>query len=58
MTLSAPIIRFDKKGEERISALTDYNSHNVPLLDQEGMARLLLKLDCLQQALRGEKVEA
>jgi UDP-glucose 4-epimerase len=50
--------KFFTEGEERISALTDYNSHNVTLMNVEEMAELLLKLECVQQALRGEKVEA
>lgn len=49
--------KFFTEGEERISTLTDYNSHNVKQLDIDEMAELLLKLDCVQQALRGEKVE-
>lgn len=50
--------KFFTEGEERISELTDYNSHNGKLLDIEEMKQLLLKLECVQQALRGEKVEA
>ncbi len=39
------------QGEVKVSTAEDYNSHNVPLLDVEGMAKLLLTLDCVQEAL-------
>jgi len=45
------------EGEEEISLKEDYNSHNTERLDVEGMTRLLLKLDIIQRALRGEKIE-
>ncbi|ABQ25867.1 polysaccharide biosynthesis protein [Geotalea uraniireducens] len=48
--------KYFTEGKERITEQTDYNSHNVPLLDADGMAELLKKLPCVQQALRGEKV--
>lgn len=50
--------KFFTEGEERITVQHDYNSHNVELQDVDGMVELLKKLDCVQQALRGEKVEA
>lgn len=50
--------KFFTEGQTRLSSETDYNSHNVPLLDLEGMGKLLLGLECVQQALRGERVEA
>jgi UDP-glucose 4-epimerase len=49
--------KFFTEGEARLSSLEDYNSHNVSLLDVEGMKTLLLKLDCMQRALRGERIE-
>jgi UDP-N-acetylglucosamine 4,6-dehydratase/5-epimerase len=38
-------------GQLRVSAMEDYNSHNVPRLDVDGMAELLLTLDCVREAL-------
>lgn len=45
------------EGQEEISLKEDYNSHNTERLDVEKMIKLLLKLDIVQQALKGEKVE-
>jgi UDP-glucose 4-epimerase len=45
------------QGRSEVGHLQDYNSHNTPRLDVDGMCALLLKLDCVQQAMRGEKVE-
>lgn len=39
------------EGETKVSALQDYNSHNVPLLDVEGMVKLLMTLDCVREAM-------
>lgn len=50
--------KFFTEGEERITVQHDYNSHNVELQDVSGMVELLKKLDCVQQALRGDRVEA
>lgn len=50
--------KFFTEGEEKITIQHDYNSHNVELQDVDGMVELLKKLECVQQALRGEKVEA
>ncbi len=50
--------KYFTEGEERVSELQDFNSHNATRLDIEGMMTLLKKLECVQQALRGEKVEA
>lgn len=49
--------KFFTEGEERRSVQVDYNSHNVPLLGLEEMKTLLLKLECVQRARRGEKAE-
>jgi UDP-N-acetylglucosamine 4,6-dehydratase/5-epimerase len=45
------------EGREEVTQKDDYNSHNAGLVDVDGMCQLLLKLDCVQAALRGEKVE-
>jgi UDP-glucose 4-epimerase len=44
------------EGSEEVTEQTDYNSHNVKLKNVDEMAELLLKLNCIQQAVRGEKV--
>jgi UDP-glucose 4-epimerase len=46
------------EGEPEVSHMQDYNSHNVKLLDVDGMCAQLLKLDCVQRAMRGENIEA
>jgi UDP-glucose 4-epimerase len=43
------------EGREEIALKDDYNSHNTLRLDEESMCKLLLKLDIVQRALRGEK---
>jgi len=45
------------EGQEEVSLKEDYNSHNTTRLDVDGMTKLLLKLDIVQRALKGEKVE-
>ena len=45
------------EGQEEISLKDDYNSHNTLRLDIDGMIKLLLKLDIVQRALKGEKIE-
>ena len=45
------------EGSEKIGRLEDYNSHNTRQLDMKGMAELLLKLDCVQRAIRGESFD-
>ena len=45
------------EGQEEISLKEDYNSHNTVRLDVDEMIQLLLKLDIVQRALKGEKVE-
>lgn len=45
------------EGQESVSLKEDYNSHNTTRLDVDGMIKLLLKLDIIQRALKGEKVE-
>ncbi len=50
--------KFIDKGEVKISAATDYNSHNTIRLDVLGMQALLMKLRFMQATVRGEVVEA
>ncbi len=45
------------EGQKDVSRKEDYNSHNSPRLDVNGMCDLLMKLECIQRAIRGEKVE-
>lgn len=49
--------KYFTEGETRVSQVHDYNSHNVRLKDLEGMKQLLLKLDCVQRAMNGERIE-
>lgn len=49
---------FFKEGREDIALKNDYNSHNTQRLDVDGMGELLLKLECIQKAILGEKIEA
>lgn len=46
--------KFVEQGEEKISTMEDYNSHNTERLDVEGMKTLLLKLDFMRAIQRGE----
>ena len=46
------------EGKPEVSALEDYNSHNTHQLNLDEMMALLLKLDCVQRAVRGEQIEA
>ncbi|MCF6299075.1 MAG: polysaccharide biosynthesis protein [Thiomicrorhabdus sp.] len=50
--------KFVEEGEEKISRMEDYNSHNTTRLDVEGMQNLLLKLTFMQAISRGENVMA
>jgi UDP-N-acetylglucosamine 4,6-dehydratase/5-epimerase len=45
------------EGQEEVSLKEDYNSHNAVRLDVDGMVNLLLKLNIVQRALKGERVE-
>ena len=42
------------EGQRAVSEMEDYNSHNTRRLDVEGMVELLLKLDCVNEALAAE----
>jgi UDP-glucose 4-epimerase len=46
---------FFVEGQEDVSRIEDYNSHNTRRLDVVGMIELLLKLDIIQEALQGER---
>ncbi len=48
---------FFSEGREEVSLKEDYNSHNTARVDVDGMCELLLKLDCVNAAMRGERVE-
>src|ERR1035438_10206594 len=47
---------FFSSGKAEVSAAIDYNSHNAQLLDVDGMINLLLKLQCVQDALKGKEI--
>lgn len=49
--------KYVEHGEAVISRAEDYHSHNTTRLDVKGMKALLVKLDVVQQAMRGEKPE-
>ena len=49
--------KFIEVGEEEISRMEDYNSHNTERLDVEGMKKLLMKLKFMPAVVRGEQVE-
>ena len=44
---------FFTQGKAKVSEAGDYNSHNAELLDVDAMTNLLLKLQCVQDALNG-----
>jgi UDP-N-acetylglucosamine 4,6-dehydratase/5-epimerase len=46
------------EGDERVSHGDDYNSANTRRLDVDGVVALLQSLDCVRQAMRGERVDA
>lgn len=51
-------LNYDKyfvEGEQEISEIEDYHSHNTAQLDVEGMKKLLLKLDIIQEDLERTK---
>lgn len=48
--------KFVEQGEVKISAATDYNSHNTTRLDVDGMQKLLLKLPFIQALVKGEPI--
>jgi len=46
--------KFVEEGEEKISQLDDYNSHNTERLDKNEMKRLLMKLEFMRAIVAGE----
>ena len=46
--------KYVEEGDQKVSQLEDYNSHNTQRLDVEGMKQLLLKLGFMQRISRGE----
>ena len=54
-------LNYDKyfvEGQEEVSVIDDYHSHNTKRLDVEGMKELLLKLDFMQKIAVGEHAVA
>jgi UDP-glucose 4-epimerase len=49
--------RYFSEGDERVSRVDDYTSHNTSQLDVRALSEMLLTLPCVQQAIRGERVE-
>jgi UDP-N-acetylglucosamine 4,6-dehydratase/5-epimerase len=49
--------QYFSEGREEVASKQDYTSHNTGQMDVDGMCELLLKLECVQMALRGEKVD-
>lgn len=45
--------KFFVEGEEKITKFEDYHSHNTERLDVEGMKKLLLKLDIINDEIKG-----
>ncbi|MDI9386530.1 MAG: polysaccharide biosynthesis protein, partial [Spirochaetota bacterium] len=45
--------KFFVEGEEKITKFEDYHSHNTERLDIEGMKKLLLKLDIINNEIKG-----
>ena len=41
--------KFVSTGEQKITESTEYNSHNTERLDVEGMKKLLMKLDFINE---------
>jgi UDP-N-acetylglucosamine 4,6-dehydratase len=46
-------LSFFSSGKAEVSEAIDYNSHNAELLEVDAMVNLLLKLQCVQDALNG-----
>jgi UDP-glucose 4-epimerase len=49
--------RFFSEGRSEVSVAADYHSHNTQLLDVDSMMKLLLKLQCVEDALQGKAVQ-
>ena len=50
-------VKFFEKGQEEISISTEYNSHNTHRLDEQETKDLLLKLDFVQAAVKGNHID-
>ena len=48
--------KYVEEGDEKVSQLDDYNSHNTKRLDVEEMKALLKKLAFIQAIIRGESI--
>jgi len=44
------------EGEEKVSVIEDYHSHNTHRLDVEGTKELLLKLPLIRKDILGEEI--
>jgi len=44
--------KYFDEGQEKVSVIDDYHSHNTNLLDLEGMKKLLLKLEIIREDLK------
>jgi UDP-glucose 4-epimerase len=49
--------QYFSSGSEKVGEVEDYNSHNTRRLDVDGMIDLLLELDIVNRAVRGEKID-
>lgn len=47
--------KYFEEGDQRIAEVEEYHSHNTTRLDRPGLKRLLLDLDYVQKALKGEE---
>ena len=46
--------KFFEEGQSKLPTITDYNSHNTQRLDIDGMKKLLLKLEFMQDLVSGK----
>jgi UDP-glucose 4-epimerase len=49
---------FFSAGKTGVSETVDYNSHNAELLDEDAMMRLLMRLQCVQDAMKSKMASA
>ena len=50
--------KYVETGSDRITDLTEYTSHNTQRLDVDGMKELLVKLEYMQSAIRGDILDS
>ena len=50
--------QYFSEGRKEVAVQNDYNSHNTVQKDVEGMCELLMKLECVRQAMRGIRIAA